>query len=107
MQPLHFSFRYAIVEMFQAVKLTLFELLNESFLNFFYFLNDFLNFSYGLWFAPNYIGHRINLAVEIHSLLSFTKSQTLQVSSSHVIIEKFQATKMCLVTSAKLITVEV
>ena len=35
------------------------------------------------------------------------KLQTLQVSSSHVIIEKFQATKMCLVTSVKLITVEV
>ena len=107
MQPLHFSFRYVIVEMFQAVKLTLFELLNESFLNFFYFLNDFLNFSYGLRFAPNYIGHRINLVVEIHSLLSFTKPQTLQVSSSHAIIEKFQATKMCLVTSVKLVTVEV
>lgn len=90
-----------------SCKLTLFELLNESFLNFFYFLNDFLNFSYGLRFAPNYIGHRINLVVEIHSLLSFTKWQTLQVSSSHAIIEKFQATKMCLVTSVKLITVEV
>ena len=36
--------------MFQAVKLALFELLNESFFNFFYFLNDFLisHMVYGL-----------------------------------------------------------